>query len=266
MFTAAQVAGQGPPVLQVGDAVLDPDPPRGVGFAPALVHLLVPVGSVLLELAVRWCDRPAAGLGAQALVAGIGKDLDRGSVGQELYQPEPAGVVGVRAAAGPGRAAEQHAAVAVRDDRGPDRVLLVLAGDEPVPVPASGRRTRISVPPMIPVFPSAPRWSTISAGVRSRTPGLTVHPRSASRGRTSPMAWVTVERSTSNQQAGTSCVVACRRCTRGPGAGRRGPAGASHPRPQPASAAGTQVWPGAVRATTDPALRRVQQSGRPTGR
>jgi hypothetical protein len=36
--------------------------------------------------------------------------------------------------------AEEHAAVPVRDDHGLDRVLLVLAGDEPVPVLAPGCR------------------------------------------------------------------------------------------------------------------------------
>ena len=29
----------------------------------------------------------------------------------------------------------------------------------------------------IPVLPLEPRWSTTSAGVRNRTPGLTVQPR-----------------------------------------------------------------------------------------
>ncbi|EST18299.1 hypothetical protein M877_39095 [Streptomyces niveus NCIMB 11891] len=73
--------------------------------------------------------------------------------------------------------------------------------------PWAGRRTRISVPSMMPVFPVAPRWSTTSARVRSRTSGPTVHPRSASRGRTSLTARVMVERSTPNQQASTSWVV-----------------------------------------------------------
>lgn len=103
----------------------------------------------------------------------------------------------------------------VCDDHGLDRVLLVLAGDELSRslCPAAGRRTRISVPSMMPVFPSVPRWSMTSARVRSRTPWLMVHPRSASKGRTSAMARVMVERSTPNQQAITWCVVACRRCT-----------------------------------------------------
>jgi hypothetical protein len=69
--------------------------------------------------------------------------------------------------------------------------------------PAAGRRTRISVPSMMPVCPLAPRWSMTSVSVRSRTPGLIVHPRSASKGRISPMARVMVERSTPNQQAST---------------------------------------------------------------
>jgi hypothetical protein len=72
--------------------------------------------------------------------------------------------------------------------------------------PAAGRRTRISVPSMMPVFPVAPRWSTTSARLLSRTSGLMLHPRSASRDRTSPTALVMVERSTPNQQASTSWV------------------------------------------------------------
>ncbi|MEU0853121.1 hypothetical protein ABZ387_35055 [Streptomyces flaveolus] len=74
--------------------------------------------------------------------------------------------------------------------------------------PAAGRLTRISVPSMMPVFPLAPIWSMTSARVRNRTPVLMVQPRSASRGRTSAMARVMVERSTPNQQASTSCVAA----------------------------------------------------------
>jgi hypothetical protein len=57
-----------------------------------------------------------------------------------LDQPKLAGVGDVRAASGPGRAAEEHSAVAIRDDHGLDRVLLALAGNEPVPVLASGGR------------------------------------------------------------------------------------------------------------------------------
>ncbi|MEU2516776.1 hypothetical protein, partial [Streptomyces syringium] len=101
----------------------------------------------------------------------------------------------VRAASGLGWAAEEHPPVLVSDHHGLDGVLLALTGDERVPVLASGsRRARISVPSMMPVFPPAPRWSTTSARVRNRTPGLMVQPRSASSGRTSPMARVMVER------------------------------------------------------------------------
>lgn len=51
--------------------------------------------------------------------------------------------------------------------------------------PVAGQHTRTSEPSMIPVCPLAPRWSMTSASVRSRMPGATVQPRSASRGRTS---------------------------------------------------------------------------------
>ncbi|MEU9453130.1 hypothetical protein [Streptomyces sp. NPDC048277] len=43
--------------------------------------------------------------------------------------------------------------------------------------PAVGSRTRIFVPSMIPVRPSAPRYSTTSLTARSRTSGATVYPR-----------------------------------------------------------------------------------------
>ncbi|OKI37417.1 hypothetical protein A6A29_40580 [Streptomyces sp. TSRI0281] len=56
--------------------------------------------------------------------------------------------------------------------------------------PMAGRRTRISMPSKMPVFPVAPRWSTTSARVRSRASGLMAQPRSASRGRTPVMARV----------------------------------------------------------------------------
>ncbi|WP_330455535.1 hypothetical protein OIB37_00735 [Streptomyces sp. NBC_00820] len=56
----------------------------------------------------------------------------------------------------------------------------------------------------IPVRPLTPVCSMTSARVHSRMPGATVQPRCASRGRTSPMARVMVERSTPNQQPNTS--------------------------------------------------------------
>lgn len=57
----------------VFDAVLDTDAPRGVRFALSLVHLLVPLRSVLLEPAVRWRGHVPVSLPAQALVAGVGE-------------------------------------------------------------------------------------------------------------------------------------------------------------------------------------------------
>lgn len=177
-------------------------------FALPLVHLLVPVRCVLFELAVRRRHHPATGLGAQSLVTGIGQDLHRGPVGQELDQSQMAGVGDVRAACGAGWTALQDAAFAVRDHHGLDGVLLVLAGDERVAVLAAGSG------PADPdlgavddaVFPLEPMWSMTSARDRSRTSELTVQPRSASRGRISLMARVMVERSTPNQQASTSWV------------------------------------------------------------
>lgn len=55
-----------------------------MGLALALVHLLVPLGRVLLELAVRWRHHSAASLSAQSLVAGVGQDLHGGPVGPFL--------------------------------------------------------------------------------------------------------------------------------------------------------------------------------------
>ena len=87
VLAAAEVAGESPPVLQVSDAVLDPDTPRGMRLSLSLVHFLVPVGRVLLELAMRRCHHPSAGLRAQALIAGIGENLHGRSVSQEPDQP-----------------------------------------------------------------------------------------------------------------------------------------------------------------------------------
>jgi hypothetical protein len=47
VLAAAKVAGEGPPVLEVSDAVLDSDTPRGVRLALRLVHFLTPVRCVL---------------------------------------------------------------------------------------------------------------------------------------------------------------------------------------------------------------------------
>lgn len=60
--------------------------------------------------------------------------------------------------------------------------------------PAAGRRTRITMPSMIPVSWFPPRWSAASASVRSRKTGAMVEPHWASSGRTSPIAREMVER------------------------------------------------------------------------
>ncbi len=112
-------------------------------------------------------DDLSAGLAAQPLVAGIGENPQVDGVGEEVDDAGLAGLGDVRAASGSGLAAEQQAV---------------------------GRRTRISVASMIAVWPVALMWAITSARVRRRTAPSTVQPRSASSGRTSPMARVMVER------------------------------------------------------------------------
>jgi hypothetical protein len=50
VLAAAVMAGEGSPVLEVGDAVLDADTTGGVDFAPAFVYFLVPAGAFFLNL------------------------------------------------------------------------------------------------------------------------------------------------------------------------------------------------------------------------
>ena len=80
MLASAEVTGQGPPVLQVADAVLDADPLRRVSSAVGLVRrgdggedrdLVLPPGRPRSE-------HRAGGLRAQALVAGVGEQGDAG--------------------------------------------------------------------------------------------------------------------------------------------------------------------------------------------
>lgn len=78
VLAAAVVPGEDPPVLQMGDAVLDADTAGGVGLALAFMHFLVPVRGVLLELAMRWRAHTSARRGSQPLVAGVGQDLREG--------------------------------------------------------------------------------------------------------------------------------------------------------------------------------------------
>ena len=74
MLASAEVTRPGPPVLQVADAVLDADPLRRVSPAFGLVcrgdggedrDLVPPPGRT-------WSEDRAGGLGAQALVPGVG--------------------------------------------------------------------------------------------------------------------------------------------------------------------------------------------------
>ncbi|WP_234439450.1 MULTISPECIES: hypothetical protein [Streptomyces] len=50
VLAAAEVAGQCPPVLEVGDAVLDADAPGGMRLALSVVRFLVPARGALPEL------------------------------------------------------------------------------------------------------------------------------------------------------------------------------------------------------------------------
>jgi len=154
---------------------------------------------------MEWCQYASAGLRAHALIAGICEDLEAQAVGQELGQSQLSGLGDVGAIAGPDRAAEQYAPLDVREDQAFTAFCLVLPETKLSRSvrPAAGRRTRTSVPSMMPL-PLAPKYSMTSARVRSRIPRATVQPRCASTGRTSPTARVMVERSTPNQQASTS--------------------------------------------------------------
>lgn len=73
-------------------------------------------------------------------------------------------------------------------------------------LPAAGRRTRISVPRMIPHLPGGSEMVNDLGELRSQMSGAMVQPRMVSSGCTSPNARVIVERSTPNQQTSTSWV------------------------------------------------------------
>ncbi|GAA2427725.1 hypothetical protein GCM10010255_82940 [Streptomyces coeruleofuscus] len=52
VLVAAETAGQRLSVLQVGDAVFDPDTARGMRLALPLIHVRVPGGGTLLKLVI----------------------------------------------------------------------------------------------------------------------------------------------------------------------------------------------------------------------
>ncbi len=172
-----------------------------------------PAGS--LELAVRWRHDAATCLGSQTLVAGVSEDLNGGAVDELLDQAQLAGVSDVGAACAFGGAAEQHPPFRVGEDHGLDGVLLVLSGDELVPVlTADGRPADWDLCTVNDSGLPAGAEVVDDLGERAQaTPWEMVQPRSASRGRTSPMARGTVDRSKPNQQASTSWVAPWRRCT-----------------------------------------------------
>jgi len=200
VLPAAEVPRQGPPVLQVADAVLDADPLSRVSptFAPVRRGESGRDRQLVLPPGPSRGDHRTGGLRAQTLVAGVGEQGDARNENQQLDQAGLAdlGQIMNGARAGlPANSSRPSASLMTR-------ALTVLARALPEtnrwrPArPAAGRRTRTSVALSRPTRPLAPRWATTSASVRSRIPSSTVQPRSAVSGRTSPTARVIVERDT----------------------------------------------------------------------
>lgn len=86
VVATAMVAGQGSPVLQVSDAVLDRSSAGGMGVTSCVVigHQKLHVIEVFAAAFARWSHDLASGLVTQALIAGIGQDLHVPSIGQQL--------------------------------------------------------------------------------------------------------------------------------------------------------------------------------------
>lgn len=104
---AAVVPGMSHPAFEVCNAVLDTDTAGGMLFPSLGDHLLPPWRDLLLELSVRRGDDLAAGLGAQALLVGGGKNLEAELVGDPIDQAGIASLGDVGTAAVSERTAEQ---------------------------------------------------------------------------------------------------------------------------------------------------------------
>jgi hypothetical protein len=113
VLAAAVVAGEGPQVLQVGDAVFNADAPGGVRMALLGKKSLIPGRQVLFELSVRRCHDPSAGLGPEPLIPGVGEHGRLVLGGQQIGEIQLSGVGDVRATARYCRAAVQHAPIGV---------------------------------------------------------------------------------------------------------------------------------------------------------
>lgn len=116
----------------------------------AFVDLFVPVRRVPLELAVRWCHETATSLGAQALVASVGKDLQGRATGQVLDQAQLPCVGDIGTARGLGWAGLQNRSLPPASVRTMALTAFCLFLPEMdfswFLRPTAGLRTRISVP------------------------------------------------------------------------------------------------------------------------
>lgn len=136
----------------------------------------------------QWCHHACSGLPAQALIT----DLYGGALNKEPDQPQLGDMGDVGAASGLGRTAEQHPAVPGCEQRCLDGVPPFFVGDGLVSVLASdGRSPDLDLGTVgNPGLPAGIELvDCVSPGPQC-SPGLTVQPRSVSRGRTSLIAWV----------------------------------------------------------------------------
>jgi hypothetical protein len=142
VFASAEVTREGPPVLQVADAVLDADPLGRVSPAFGLVRrgdggedrdLVLPPGRPRSE-------HRTGGLGARSLTTGVARQGDAGDEGQQLDQPGLADLGQNIGGARAGRSAAEQSPLGVGDHQRLDRVRARLTGDEPLSVGLVGRR------------------------------------------------------------------------------------------------------------------------------
>ncbi len=186
MLASAEVARQGPPILQMADAVLRANPLRRMSPAFGLVRRGDgrKDGQLVLPPVRTRSDDRTGGLRAEPLIAGVGEQGQARGEGQQLDQAGLADLGQVMDGARAGLPAEQQPPLGVGEDQRLDRVGPAFPETNrwrPARW-AAGRRTRTSVASSRPTRPLALRWAITSARVRSRTPPSTVHPRSASSG------------------------------------------------------------------------------------
>lgn len=86
VLAAAEVAGQGPPVLQVGDAVLDPDSAEECALRCRSYISSYQSGAFFLNLRCGGVTTLPPVWAPRLWLAGVGENLDRRPLGQELDQ------------------------------------------------------------------------------------------------------------------------------------------------------------------------------------